>query len=218
MSKRPDEVLKVFNRTWLIPFGTPRNVLSDNGGEFVRELSDLVESLGATVLRTARVTPRPRTEPPNGEKQPGRLTHVPTRTSTAYVSQRKTRQSACAQRSTGRSIRKLTNPATHRRGGYLAEVCDYSTARWLHMASWPRRPGWVKTRISPAVLVCWPPLAVALHHYVILEVCPKPSRHEDVVKPRYQPNGLTTLLTRSSTGVVRPRTRQNGCTDGLALA
>ena len=57
MSKRPDEVFRIFNTTWLIPFGIPHNVLSDNGGEFDREFSDLVESLGATILRTASYAP-----------------------------------------------------------------------------------------------------------------------------------------------------------------
>ena len=50
MSKRPDEVFRAFNTTWLIPFGIPDNVLSDDGGEFDREFSDLVESLGATTI------------------------------------------------------------------------------------------------------------------------------------------------------------------------
>ena len=55
--KRPDEVFGVFNRTWLIPFGIPHNVLSDNGGEFEREFSDGLESLGTKILRSASYAP-----------------------------------------------------------------------------------------------------------------------------------------------------------------
>ena len=43
--------------TWLIPCGIPHNVLSDNGGKFDREFSDLVESLGSTILRSASYAP-----------------------------------------------------------------------------------------------------------------------------------------------------------------
>ena len=56
-SKRPDEIFRGFNRTWLIPFGVPVNVLSDNGGEFDREFADLVGSLGSNILRTASYAP-----------------------------------------------------------------------------------------------------------------------------------------------------------------
>jgi hypothetical protein len=57
IGKRPDEVFQVFNRTWLIPFGIPHHVLSDNGGEFDREFADLTESLGSTILRSASYAP-----------------------------------------------------------------------------------------------------------------------------------------------------------------
>ena len=56
-SKRPDEVLKVFTRLWLTPFGIPHNVLADGGGEFEREFGGTLEDYGATILKTAAYSP-----------------------------------------------------------------------------------------------------------------------------------------------------------------
>ena len=47
-SKRPDEVLRVFLTSWLIPFGIPYNILHDIGGEFDREFGAVCEVLSHT--------------------------------------------------------------------------------------------------------------------------------------------------------------------------
>ena len=57
-SKRPDEIMRVLSRTWLIPFGFPSATPSDNGGEFDAEFAEQCEGLGSTlVLRGASYAP-----------------------------------------------------------------------------------------------------------------------------------------------------------------
>ena len=56
-SKRPDEVFRIFNRSWIFPPGVPHRILADNGGEFNAEFGERCEELGATVLKTAAYAP-----------------------------------------------------------------------------------------------------------------------------------------------------------------
>ena len=44
-SKRPDDVLRVFTRVWLTPFGIPHETLADNGSEFEAEFGENVKHL-----------------------------------------------------------------------------------------------------------------------------------------------------------------------------
>ncbi|CAE8634312.1 unnamed protein product, partial [Polarella glacialis] len=56
-SKLPLVIYKAFKKTWVTPFGVPKAVLTDLGGEFNREFSQELSDLGSQMLTSAAISP-----------------------------------------------------------------------------------------------------------------------------------------------------------------
>ncbi|CAE8719458.1 unnamed protein product [Polarella glacialis] len=56
-SKSPLVIYKAFMKTWVTPFGVPKAVLTDLGGEFNREFSQELSDLGSQMLTSAAISP-----------------------------------------------------------------------------------------------------------------------------------------------------------------
>ena len=57
-SKHPKIVWDHFFKHWITPFGVPRRLIYDQGGEFEREFGQELEDLGCELMPTAAVTPQ----------------------------------------------------------------------------------------------------------------------------------------------------------------
>ena len=57
-SKHPKIVWDHFFKHWITPFGVPRRLIYDQGGEFEREFGQELEDLGCEVMPTAAITPQ----------------------------------------------------------------------------------------------------------------------------------------------------------------
>ena len=217
MSKRPDEVFRIFNTTWLIPFGIPHNVLSDNGGEFDREFSDLVESLGATILRTASYAP---TQNGTTERRGG-----------AWKAHARAVMDEHSIKFTNTTAAEHLCAAVNYAVNQDIDESGYSPAQWV-LGRGLRLPyGMLATHGQLAAQMrlgqdpdftrrvgLLSPRRGQLRACATAADFPVPSRQETVQKPLCQQNGRTTLATRFSTGEDPPRRRLSGCTVGLDLA
>ena len=58
-SKHPKIVWDHFFKHWITPFGVPRRLIYDQGGEFGREFGQELEDLGCEPMPTAAITPQP---------------------------------------------------------------------------------------------------------------------------------------------------------------
>ena len=57
-SKHPKIVWDHFFKHWITPFGVPRRLIYDQGGEFEREFGQELEDLGCELMPTAAITPQ----------------------------------------------------------------------------------------------------------------------------------------------------------------
>ena len=57
-SKHPKIVWDHFFKHWITPFGVPRRLIYDQGGEFEREFGQELEDLGCELMPTAAMTPQ----------------------------------------------------------------------------------------------------------------------------------------------------------------
>ena len=57
-SKHPKVVGDQFLEHWITPFGVPRRLIYDHGGEFERECGQELENLGCELMPTAAITPQ----------------------------------------------------------------------------------------------------------------------------------------------------------------
>ena len=57
-SKHPKIVWDHFFKHWITPFGVPRKLIYDQGGEFEREFGQELENLGCELMPTAAITPQ----------------------------------------------------------------------------------------------------------------------------------------------------------------
>ena len=57
-SKHPKIVWDHFFKHWIKPFGVPRRLIYDQGGEFEREFGQELEDLGCEPTPTAAITPQ----------------------------------------------------------------------------------------------------------------------------------------------------------------
>ena len=57
-SKHPKIVWDHFFKHWITPFGVPRRLIYDQGGEFEREFGQELEDMGCELMPTATITPQ----------------------------------------------------------------------------------------------------------------------------------------------------------------
>ena len=57
-SKHPKVVWDHFFEHWITPFGVPRRLIYNQGGEFEREFGRNLEDMGSQLMPTAAITPQ----------------------------------------------------------------------------------------------------------------------------------------------------------------